>query len=893
MVLGDYFMPHISSAIPVCAGVISCAVLNRFQIRGDHALAILVASIFLSSCLAFAQLHVPLSVSFIWSLTYLVALSASTIFYRISPWHPLASYPGPFTWRLSTVIIAYVSYTGRRHVILDDLHRRYGRIVRIGPNMLSVNSASATAFYDVSHRMTKSDVYNRPGHARGVTLFFKQGMSEHAKRKKLWANAFTSTAYETFLLVPPQVFSHVSHSVSHYFSVLDRKTRELVDCIEQRKDASGALDFVTCVSRWSSDFMGEMLFGDCSTMKFMKNGDPQGIMYTGKKLVALLDSLGHMAWLMDIIHHLPIPTALFDFGGLAVAAFHARELMDDSKAKDLSSHLLNGDLRTGERIPSAELSVDMSIAFQAGADSTASLILFALYFMLSNPSYYQGVRDELDELFPDATSPLEISTLAGAPLLNANLNESIRLSTSFFLPRVVSREGITVAGHYIPAGTVVAMATYSQQIAPENFSPEPLAYRPERWLPGGLGPSSITNKAVVAPFSSGPFVCVAKRFSLQELRFVIARLILTLDMSLPPSFDSEEFLHAVFLHCKIIVHKRVSRWIPLPYPTHLGLCTTVPWVALYTTPGHLRLHPEGTMDPLSSEMQKAFEEAPGITGVKYLSGVAVTILLWDTLLTMNHEIRLVWCRPFTRVKFVYVLLRYPVIGCQLFQGFGWLIVSGFIALLTLGLADREFQFTHLTKKALLTYECFVSVILIMQVYTLWDHRPRVLQALFGAFAITFASLIAFGVASLIKMLGAIVYDSEIFHMCLIKAKPATWVGLWASQVAFDICVFVLTFLNAASRPRIVGAKIITDLLRDGGLFFVALFSLRLLNLLLCSFKSVSFMVLGFFFDWSMVTVLVCRLLLRVEYMKLPSHKRHTETSSTPSPESFPMHIVGQ
>ncbi|KAA1466944.1 cytochrome P450 [Dentipellis sp. KUC8613] len=527
VVPSDYLIPHLSSAIPLFAGIISCAVLHHFQIRGDHGLTILLTSIFLSSCLASSPFHVPLSVSFSWNVIYLATLFISTIFYRISPWHPLASFPGPFTWRLSTAAIAYVSYTGRRHVILDDLHRRYGRIVRIGPNMLSVNSASATAFYDVSHRMTKSDVYNRPGRARGVTLFFKQGMAEHAKRKKLWANAFTSAA------------------VTHYFSVLDRKSQELVDYIEQRKDASGVLDIVTCISRWSSDYMGEMLFGCCSTMKFMKNGDRQGIMHNGKKLAALLDSLGHIAWLMDIINHLPIPTALFDFGCLAVDAFRARELIDDPKAKDLTSHLLNGDSRTGEHIPSAELSVDMSIAFQAGADSTATLILFLLYFMLSNPSYYQDVRDELDQLFPDSTSTLEMSMLASAPLLNANLNESIRLSTSFFLPRVVAKEGITVTGHYIPAGTIVAMATYSQQIAAENFSPEPLVYRPERWLPGGLGPSYVTNKAIVSPFSSGPFVCVAKRFSLQEIRFVIARLVLTLDMRLPPSFDAEEFLRAV------------------------------------------------------------------------------------------------------------------------------------------------------------------------------------------------------------------------------------------------------------------------------------------------------------------------------------------------------------
>ncbi|KAA1466945.1 hypothetical protein DENSPDRAFT_61927 [Dentipellis sp. KUC8613] len=112
---------------------------------------------------------------------------------------------------------------------------------------------------------------------------------------------------------------------------------------------------------------------------------------------------------------------------------------------------------------------------------------------------------------------------------------------------------------------------------------------------------------------------------------------------------------------------------------------------------------------------------------------------------------------------------------------GWLIGSGFVGLLTLGLAD---------------------LILIMQVYTLWDHRPRVLQALFGAFTISFATLIAFGISSLIKMLGAIVYDSETFHMCLIKSKPATWVGIWASQVTFVSCSLHATFHKTNRSPLI-------------------------------------------------------------------------------------------
>lgn len=53
--------------------------------------------------------------------------------------HPLSGFPGPFWWRLSSLRLAYVSSKGKRHLILDDLHKKYGRYVRIGSSNHFVN----------------------------------------------------------------------------------------------------------------------------------------------------------------------------------------------------------------------------------------------------------------------------------------------------------------------------------------------------------------------------------------------------------------------------------------------------------------------------------------------------------------------------------------------------------------------------------------------------------------------------------------------------------------------------------------------------------------------------------------------------------------------------------
>ena len=131
------------------------------------------------------------------------------------------------------------------------------------------------------------------------------------------------------------------------------------------------------------------------------------------------------------------------------------------------------------------------------------------------------LRQELDEAFPDPLGPLPQTKLASLPWLEAIIDETLRLGLHAYLPRIVPEGGIVLDSHFIPEGTNVALAMYSQQRSPENFYPYPevsglllfftraatnLApqnFRPERWLAEGLGPETRTNKAALQSFSSG------------------------------------------------------------------------------------------------------------------------------------------------------------------------------------------------------------------------------------------------------------------------------------------------------------------------------------------------------------------------------------------------------
>lgn len=65
-------------------------------------------------------------------LLYYTTILLSILVYRLSPFHPLAKYPGPIPCRISKFWMAWVSSGGKQHKYYYELHQKYGDVVRIG-----------------------------------------------------------------------------------------------------------------------------------------------------------------------------------------------------------------------------------------------------------------------------------------------------------------------------------------------------------------------------------------------------------------------------------------------------------------------------------------------------------------------------------------------------------------------------------------------------------------------------------------------------------------------------------------------------------------------------------------------------------------------------------------
>ena len=147
-----------------------------------------------------------------------------------------------------------------------------------------------------------------------------------------------------------------------------------------------------------------------------------------------------------------------------------------------------------------------TLKYYIGTNGISTALIFACFYLASHPEIQKRLKEELVAAFPDIGScdTLDTQYLSLLPYLSAVVEESLRLGAPLgTFPRVTPRGGAVLAGEFIPEGTTVFVPAWAQMISEDNFYPDPLSFRPERWLPGGLGPNSRLNRNALMTFSHG------------------------------------------------------------------------------------------------------------------------------------------------------------------------------------------------------------------------------------------------------------------------------------------------------------------------------------------------------------------------------------------------------
>ncbi|KAF8899774.1 cytochrome P450 [Gymnopilus junonius] len=476
---------------------------------------------------------------------FYLALTTSICAYRLSPFHPLAKFPGPIIMRLTKLWGAWVAYQGQAHIYIKQLHDRYGPIIRIGPNELSTVEKELIPQILGNQGMPKGPLWDgrrfgNAGNSKGYdTLIDLRDSVLHAELRGPWNKAFGAEPMKT------------------YEELLIRRIVELNDRLKKACSRGTAqVDMAKWPSCFTFDLMGDLAFsGD---FRLMENVDKDGRLEMMDKAMFFMSITQHLPWIAMSVRSLPIINNwVMKFMNYGIEISIKRSQME-FKQKDLFYYMGEACGRLGSEF--ALIVQNCLLAIIAGSDTTASILSSIVYLLLSHPDKYKKLQQEVDRFFTEyqidldaqqAASDVVAGKMYGEVLgrlnyLNGVISEALRLFPA--VPTSLQRApakgtsskalqlGNTIV--ILPEGNAISVPPYAVQRDPRYFSPYSEEFVRERWFSSSSsGIKYVTSRDAFIPFSAGPQNCPGHSFALIEMHYALAVLVKNFNME----FDTPDY----------------------------------------------------------------------------------------------------------------------------------------------------------------------------------------------------------------------------------------------------------------------------------------------------------------------------------------------------------------
>lgn len=170
---------------------------------------------------------------------------------------------------------------------------------------------------------------------------------------------------------------------------------------------------------------------------------------------------------------------------------------------------------TAQGMSTTELEGTAHIVVTAGSETTPTLLSGVTNLLLRNPDQMEKLKQEIRSTFKSADE-ITMASVNRLPYLLACLNESLRMfpPATHGMVREAADGGVQVAGHFIPAGSLIECQIYSMNHSSANWV-EPFTFRPERFVHSSDNEKTLAgrrdNMKALQPFQYGPRDCVGRK----------------------------------------------------------------------------------------------------------------------------------------------------------------------------------------------------------------------------------------------------------------------------------------------------------------------------------------------------------------------------------------------
>ncbi|KAF1962999.1 cytochrome P450 [Byssothecium circinans] len=438
---------------------------------------------------------------------------------------PLSGFPGP---KIAAVTYWYEFYydfwRGGKYIFeIEKMHQRYGPIVRLNPDELSIHDAE---FYNKlyvtqsTRRTNAHDLFCKGIDFDESHLLTKDHNLHRRRRKPL----------EPF-------FSRMG------VAKLQNTIADVALHLERRLEDFAGMGKVVRLDHAFAAFSGDIIRRICLDTK--ESGEDRFLDDPAfapewydviHMIVRSIPLFTGFPIIVRIVNYIPESVLLWAFprGQMfnkfkMVARQHIRKVLqgeiDHSKPGtahiSVFRHVADSDMPEADR-SELRLAREAQVLLGGGTASTARTVGFASYYILSNPDMHARLQHELKDTMADWPQRIPTwSELEKLPFLQAILKESLRLSYGVMhrLPRVSPDVPIQYGQYTIPIGVPVGMSAYLMHSDPSVY-PEPRKFIPERWM------KDVTpemQKSYV-PFSRGSRNCLGMNLAMAEMSLMLAVL---------------------------------------------------------------------------------------------------------------------------------------------------------------------------------------------------------------------------------------------------------------------------------------------------------------------------------------------------------------------------------
>ncbi|KAI1422723.1 cytochrome P450 [Xylaria sp. FL1777] len=453
------------------------------------------------------------------SLSHSLGLVAGAIIFYIlavtiqrAYFHPLSHIPGPWLAKVSYWAEFYHDCIAEGYVkVYPKLHAKYGPIVRVTPTRVHINDPEY--FHEI---------------------YSISGASKYLKDPEFFATS-GGIKHSVIMLTDPEVHRVRRKTIQYLFSPkgmeeLSPRVEEVVkkglEKLRISFEEKQPVDMNRIFKGVTVDTIMRLMFDKAFGLIDSPEEEPDFVK-TMRMFAENFPWQKHFPILNTISVIIPQSWADYLVPGYARFRQQCSKWLDEVSerhkqgvftAEDGRATIFDLFLKPNPEKGQLELGKDVLIdeAFAfcfAGTDTTSYALSMGSYYLMSNPSKLEKMRAELSTVPTNEDGLLQYKDIRNLPYLSATIKEILRLACPVpgITPRVVPEEGMTVAGYYLPKGTIISLSMRMVHFN-ETVYEKPYEFIPERWL----GESGKELDKWFVTFSKGPRMCLGLNMTYLE-----------------------------------------------------------------------------------------------------------------------------------------------------------------------------------------------------------------------------------------------------------------------------------------------------------------------------------------------------------------------------------------